>query len=117
MDLGLDHEKAVENMRLLSFCSLALESDDCVIEYKSLADTLQIEKAQVEVYIVEAIRQKMIDCKIDQCNERVVVHSVMQRKFGDEQWAELQTRLHSWKEHAQSLLDVVKRQRDSVRQH
>lgn len=110
--LGVDHAAAVENMRLLSLCSLALEHKE--IPYTVVAETLQINADKVEFYVVEAIRQNMIDAKIDQLRQVIVMHSVMQRVFGDQQWVLLQTRLHAWKDHAQALLDVVKRQKDAM---
>jgi len=107
--LGVDYAAAVENMRLLSLCSLALEHDQ--IPYQVVAETLQVPQPRVEEYVLKAITMKLIDARMDQLKEVIIVHSAMNRSFGMDQWKLMQTRLHAWKDQVEVLLDVIKHRR------
>ncbi|KAH0944041.1 hypothetical protein HID58_003678 [Brassica napus] len=89
--LGLVDEDCVTKMRLLSLVHLA--SDEFgKIPYTSIKDTLQLKGEEVEPWIVKAITAKLIDCKMDQINQAVIIRQVAsvetfrcsERKFGSD---------------------------------
>ncbi|KAH0852243.1 hypothetical protein HID58_094144 [Brassica napus] len=88
---GLVDEDCVTKMRLLSLVHLA--SDEFgKIPYTSIKDTLQLKGEEVEPWIVKAITAKLIDCKMDQINQAVIIRQVAsvetfrcsERKFGSD---------------------------------
>jgi alpha-N-acetylglucosamine transferase len=57
----------------------------------------QIEVDDVEEWTIEAIADKIIDAKIDQLNEEIVIMSTIKRKIDNEEWAAVQTKIQAWK--------------------
>ena len=43
---------------------------------------------EVEEWTIEAIADKIIDAKIDQLNEEIVIMSTIKRKIGHEEWGD-----------------------------
>ncbi|KAF2546379.1 hypothetical protein F2Q70_00024123 [Brassica cretica] len=72
---GLVDEDCVTKMRLLSLVDLA-SHESGKIPYTSIKDTLQVKEEEVELWIVKAITAKLIDCKMDQMNQVVIVRQV-----------------------------------------
>ncbi|KAL0855853.1 hypothetical protein Bca101_061006 [Brassica carinata] len=72
---GLVDEDCVTKMRLLSLVDLASDESG-KIPYASIKDTLQVKEEEVELWIVKAITAKLIDCKMDQMNQVVIVRQV-----------------------------------------
>ncbi|KAM5581173.1 hypothetical protein ABKV19_010412 [Rosa sericea] len=93
---GLVHEDCITKMRLISLVDLGSDESGR-IPYSLIRDTLQINEDEVEPWVVKAITAKLLDCKMDQMNEVVVVTRSTQRVFGKEQWHTLKTKLASWR--------------------
>jgi alpha-N-acetylglucosamine transferase len=47
----------------------------------------------VEEWTIEAIADKIIDAKIDQLNEEIVILSTIKRKIGKEEWQAIQAKI------------------------
>ena len=92
-------------MRLLSLCSLAAEHD--AIPYDTIVGTLQIEKGEVEHWVVKAVISKLLDARLDQLRETVLVHRSALRMFSQGKWSDLQGKLNAWKANVRSLLQSV----------
>merc|ERR1712070_92700 len=87
---GIEHEACERKMRLLS-----------------IASALHIGKDEVEMWVMEAIRNGLVNAKMDQIRELVVVSVCLERSFGTKQWACLKTSLSEWGDSVQGLLKVV----------
>jgi len=61
----------------------------------------------------------VIDAKLDQLNETIVINRGSQRLLADEQWVDIQSKLSAWKTSVRSLLGSVKavRQEQAMLQH
>jgi translation initiation factor 3 subunit M len=70
-DQGIDHDEALENMRLLSMCSLAAEHEE--IPYAVIAETLQVGDDEVEEWVVRTITSKLMEAKMDQLRKVVSI--------------------------------------------
>ncbi|KAF5725418.1 eukaryotic translation initiation factor 3 subunit M [Tripterygium wilfordii] len=92
---GLVHEDCIVKMRLMSLVDLASDESD-QIPYALIRDTLRINDDEVELWVVKAITAKLIDCKMDQMNEVLIVSRCTQRVFGHHQWLSLKTNLATW---------------------
>ncbi|KAM4722390.1 eukaryotic translation initiation factor 3 subunit M isoform 2-T2 [Rhinophrynus dorsalis] len=93
--LGLSHEQNLEKMRLLTFMGMAVENKD--ISFDTIQQELQIGADDVEAFVIDAVKTKMVYCKIDQTQKKVVVSHSTHRTFGKQQWQQLYDILNSWK--------------------
>jgi translation initiation factor 3 subunit M len=104
---ALDHEQIVDNMRLLSMCSLATEHAE--IPYEAIASDLDVPFEDVEHWVVKTISARLIDAKMDQLTRRVMISRCTHRIFGQGQWLELQSKLNSWKMNIRGILETLAR--------
>uniref|UniRef100_A0A3B4GR35 Eukaryotic translation initiation factor 3 subunit M n=1 Tax=Pundamilia nyererei TaxID=303518 RepID=A0A3B4GR35_9CICH len=93
--LGLSHEQNMAKMRLLTFMGMAVEFKE--ISFDTMQQELQIGADDVEAFVIDAVRTKMVYCKIDQTQRKVVVSHSTHRTFGKQQWQQLYDSLSSWK--------------------
>jgi translation initiation factor 3 subunit M len=107
-DNAFDLTELNRKIRLLTFATIALECKE--IEFAVLGEKLQISNDEIEEFVIEAIRSKVIKAKIDQLNDKVIVTSVTQRTFTTNEWKQLHATLLQWK----SNIDGVNRQIASV---
>jgi len=93
-------------MRLMSLLDL---SSCCSIEipYSAITESLQINDDEVEQWIVKAIAFKILDCKVDQLNQTVIVSWQTERIFGMPQWQGLHTKLGVWKGNIASAINTI----------
>ncbi|KAJ8796004.1 hypothetical protein J1605_002766 [Eschrichtius robustus] len=94
--LGLLHEQNMAKMRLLTFMGMAVESKE--ISFDTMQQELQIGADDVEAFVIDAVRTKMVYCKIDQTQRKVVVSHSTHRTFGKQQWQQLYDTLNAWKQ-------------------
>jgi translation initiation factor 3 subunit M len=102
---GIEHETAMENMRLLSICSLASSHEE--IPYAEIAKVLKISEDEVEDWVVKAISAKLMDAKMDQLGQVVIINRCSQRIFGQGEWKQLGEKLTAWKENVRTMLSTI----------
>lgn len=98
---GLSHEKNLHKMRVLTFMSMGEAKSE--VSFDDLSKELNISFEEIEEFVIEALRSKLVRAKVDQVNKKVVISSGTHRTFGVNQWQELRSRLEDWR---QSLLSV-----------
>lgn len=94
--LGLLHEQNMAKMRLLTFMGMAVENKE--ISFDTMQQELQIGADDVEAFVIDAVKTKMVYCKIDQTQRKVVVSHSTHRTFGKQQWQQLYDTLNTWKQ-------------------
>ncbi|KPP76707.1 eukaryotic translation initiation factor 3 subunit M-like, partial [Scleropages formosus] len=94
--LGLSHDQNMAKMRLLTFMGMAVEYKE--ISLDTMQQELQIGTDEVEAFVIDAVRTKMVYCKIDQTQRKVVVSHSTHRTFGKQQWQQLYDSLSAWKQ-------------------
>jgi len=105
---GLDQDKCLKNIRLLSFVTLASHGQK-QIPFTTIASTLQIPLDQVETWVIAAVSHNLITAKMDQLQQIVLVEKYLVRNFTNvEEWKELQSKLNQWKYHVKYVLDGFK---------
>lgn len=92
---GLNHEQNIKKMRLLSFMQLAESNPEMTFQH--LQDELQIGENEVEPFIIEVLKTKLVRARMDQKARKVHISSTMHRTFGKPQWLQLRDLLHAWK--------------------
>ncbi|KAL3526608.1 hypothetical protein ACH5RR_011264 [Cinchona calisaya] len=103
---GLVHEDCIAKMRLMSLVDLA-SNESGQIPYSLIKETLHIDDDEVESWVVKAITAKLIDCKIDQMNEIIIVRRCTERIFGPHQWEILRTKLASWRGNVANVISSI----------
>lgn len=102
---GLDSSQCERYMKILSLCSLAAEHEE--IPYQTVADTLQSDVTEVEAWVIAAVESGLLEAKMDQLSQKVMVERCVVRRFDMEQWKALQSRLESWKSNVASVLETL----------
>ncbi|KAF5748921.1 eukaryotic translation initiation factor 3 subunit M [Tripterygium wilfordii] len=103
---GLVHEDCIAKMRLMSLVDLASDESG-QIPYALIRDTLRINDDEVELWVVKAITAKLIDGKMDQMNQVLIVSRCTQRVFGHHQWISLRTRLATWRDNITNVIGTI----------
>lgn len=98
---GLSHENNVHKMRVLTFMSLGESTSE--VSFDDLCKELNIGTEEIEDFIIEALRSKLIRTRIDQVNKKVIISSATHRTFGTNQWQELRSRLEDWRQNLRSV--------------
>ncbi|KAE8021425.1 hypothetical protein FH972_007317 [Carpinus fangiana] len=107
---GLVHEDCIMKMRLMSLVDLASDESG-QIPYALIRDTLRINDDEVELWVVKAITVKLIDCKMDQMNQVVIVSRCTERVFGQHQWETLRTKLAAWRGNIANVISTIQANR------
>ncbi|KAJ1958928.1 hypothetical protein GGI12_004609 [Dipsacomyces acuminosporus] len=105
--LGVDLEKASDKMRLLTIASLAAENLGQDVSFDAIAQAIDVDIEDVEVWIIDVIRAGLIQGKMNQVTGTVLPTRSTYRTFGSEQWSILAARLDQWKESLQKLQPVI----------
>ncbi|KAI9153147.1 hypothetical protein LWI28_006718 [Acer negundo] len=103
---GLVHEDCISKMRLMSLVDLG-SNESGQIPYDLIRDTLRISDDEVETWVVKAITAKLIDGKMDQMNQVVIVSRCTERVFGQQQWLTLRTKLATWKGNIANVISTI----------
>lgn len=102
----INKDIAVDKMRLLTFASLGIESQD--LSYNSIATALQIPEDLVEEWVIRAIGSRLVDAKINQLKSSVAIYRSTQRQFTREEWQPLSERINIWKANISDLLSALR---------
>ena len=92
--LGLSHEQNLQKMRLLTFMQMAETRGE--ISFDQIQADLQLNADQVEAFVIDVLRTRLVKAKVDQVQRRVLVSATMHRTFGRPQWQTLRDTLNKW---------------------
>lgn len=113
--LGIDdsHAEVLSNkIRLLTLATIAASSQTRSVPYSTIASALQIPSEDVEMWVIDTIRAGLVEGKLSQLKQEFLVQRATYRVFGEKQWAEIQGRLNVWRRSLESVLQVVKTERE-----
>jgi translation initiation factor 3 subunit M len=65
---------------------------------------LDISKDDVELWLIDVIRAGLVEGKLSQARQELLVHRSTYRTFGREEWEELDSRLEDWKVALETVL-------------
>ncbi|CAM6014166.1 unnamed protein product [Sphagnum balticum] len=99
---GLVHEECITKMRLMSLTGLASKGSG-EITYAVVQEALKITDDEVEYWIVRAIGLKLLEAKMDQLRQVVIISRCIERVFGLAQWRDLLGKLTSWKDNVNNV--------------
>lgn len=108
-DNGLSYEDARSKIKLLAIASLCLGKSE--IHLSEVAKVIEEKEDNVEPWVVRALSDGVIDGRIDQLNQKVMIKSAFQRKFGKEEWEFLDNKLQSWVDNLESVIKFIGEQK------
>lgn len=99
--LSLSHDANMHKMRLLTFMQMAESRKE--LPYADLERELQMTPQQVENFVIDVVKTKLVKAHIDQVAGKIIVSCTMHRTFGRAQWQQLRDTLTK---HAANLKQV-----------
>ena len=111
---GMDQAALVRKMRLLTLASLAASTQSRALPYLHISRALQIPLSDVEMWVIDVIRAGLVEGKLSQTNQTVLIQRCTYRVFGEKQWAEVAGRLDTWRSSLEGVLSVIRQEREKV---
>ena len=108
---GLDDTILHRKMRLLTLASLAASTPSRSLQYRQIAQALQIPSEDVEMWVIDVIRAGLVEGKLSQSNKTFLIHRSTYRVFTEKQWTEVQGRLDTWRSSLENVLDIIRQER------
>ena len=120
---GLTEHELVVKKSYVQICTLSTEVTN--FSYQDLAQLLnvsnfdavsiflihfcclQIDVEEIELWAIDAIQNKIIDAKIDQLNEVIVIKSHMLREIKLQEWKAIQAKIRAWKDRFERIQTVL----------
>merc|ERR1711954_393100 len=91
-------------MKLLSFMQLAENRSE--VSFAEIQHSIQIGE-EVEEFLIDVIKTKLVRAKIAQGDNMVHVSSTMHRTFGPGDWQQLHQLLSQWKNNIHTVKDQM----------
>jgi hypothetical protein len=104
-DEGLTQEEVVLKKSYVQICSLSTEKTN--FKYEDLAQLLNIKTNEVEMWAIEAITKRIIDAKIDQKNQEIIIKSHQLREIKKQEWLQIQNKVRHWREKFDRMQQVL----------
>ncbi|EYE93283.1 PCI domain protein [Aspergillus ruber CBS 135680] len=101
-----------DKMRLLTLTSLAASTPSRSLPYSTIASALRVPAEDVEKWVIDTIRAGLVEGKLSQLRQEFLVHRATYRVFGEKQWSEVQGRLMVWRRSLESVLGVIRNERE-----
>lgn len=109
---GLDAGALNRKMRLLTLASIAAATGQTrSLPYGHIAKALQIPSEDVEMWVIDVIRAGLVEGKLSQLNQTFLIHRSTYRVFGENQWREVASRLHMWRNSLFGVLQVIQQEK------
>jgi len=98
---GLVHENNIHKMRILTMLTLSTQTKE--LPFAKLQTELTLNEDELEEFVIDMVKSKLVHAKIDEINQRVIIRSTSRRAFETDQWKEVQYKLSSWLENVQII--------------
>jgi translation initiation factor 3 subunit M len=102
----LDVNTVLDEMRLLALGSLGAKESNS-LTYAQVATKLDLKKSDFETWMVNAIGRGVVEAKIDQLNETIVINKVSYHVFKDEDWINISSQLKKWRASVRKVAQTV----------
>jgi translation initiation factor 3 subunit M len=108
---GINLDEITYKIRLLTLNSLAKKQS--LISYDQIAKALEISEDDVEFYVIDATSSGILEARIDQLNQTIIIRYSPSRQFDKQQWLSLNEKLDKWKDNISHLLTVLRASKGS----
>lgn len=100
-DIGLNHISNITKMRILTTLSLSIQEKE--ISFAYLKEILGFEDENIEEYIIDMVKSKLVHAKIDEMNQKMIIRSANVRTLGLNEWQQLEQKIETWYTNIQSI--------------
>lgn len=116
-DATLDPTVLERKMRLLTLATLCATAASSTrsVPYSAIKSSLNLDassSSDVELWIIDVIRAGLVEGKMSQSTQTLLVHRATYRVFDDRQWRVVAGRLDQWKESLLQVLKVVRHEKE-----
>jgi len=80
------------------------------MKYTELAELLDIKDDDVEEWAITAINNDIIDARIDQINEEIVIKTSRLRVLNEAEWLKVKNKITVWKQRFAAIENVLQHQ-------
>jgi len=101
--LGLKHEENFKKMQALTFLQMAETHSE--LSFDVLEKELQIQPNQIEGFVIDVLKTRLVRARLDQCARKVHIISALKRSFNRQQWEQLRQVLVEWKSNLSVITD------------
>lgn len=101
----ITEEEAITKKSYLQICTLSTQTSN--FKYSELSKLLNIAEDDIEEWAIEAIHNQIMDAKIDQFREEIVIKSHIMREIKAPEWQAIQAKIHLWKEKFEAMRHVL----------
>jgi translation initiation factor 3 subunit M len=101
--MNLNNTQLMKKMRILTLISMAEKSQE--VFFSQIQKELQLEPDEVEVFIIDSLKTKLLTARIDQANKKLVVQSAVKRALAKQHWTQIRDILTIWKTSIHNLKD------------
>ncbi|KAF8592729.1 PCI domain-containing protein [Ramaria rubella] len=113
-EFELDKTQLERKIRLLVLADLGSRNIGRDVPYSEIASALKIEVSQVEAWVIDVIRTRLLSGRLSQPRQTLHITRSTSRSFGRGEWETLERRLSTWKYGLQGILEVVAAARKSA---
>ena len=108
---GVDAVACMADMRLVALAALGAREGGGVLTYDQCAAKLNVSVDDVEEWVVRAIARGVVEAKMDQLAQTVVITESHRAVFrNDAQWIAVSTQLKRWKASVRNVSQSVRTQ-------
>ncbi|WVQ94122.1 hypothetical protein IAU59_001200 [Kwoniella sp. CBS 9459] len=109
---GFTTDSVLRKLRLIALLSLCVKSETRQLGYAPVAKALGVDESEVEAWVIDAIRSKLITARISQPLSLIRIQTISSlstssRRFGPSEWQLLEKRLGEWKKSVSEARQVV----------
>ena len=92
-------DEAILKKQYIQVCSLDEgATQEKVRSFAEISKLLGIGEDDIEEWIIEAMSNGIIDAKIDQINEKVIVKTTMLRVLNEKEWMKIKDKIAVWRQ-------------------
>jgi len=81
-----------------------------VLSFSELAKLLDLQEDEIEEWAITAITNDIIDGRIDQLNQNIIIKTHKLRQLNNTEWLKVQAKVAAWKHKFQSIHHVLEKQ-------
>jgi len=93
--MNLDHAMMTKKMRILTLISMAEKSPE--VSFSHIQKELELGPEEVERFIIDALKTKLLAARIEQANQKVVVQNAVKRAITKAHWVQIRDTLVRWR--------------------
>ncbi|CAN6597402.1 hypothetical protein TRVA0_001S04214 [Trichomonascus vanleenenianus] len=112
---GVNAETVEKKVKVLNLASLASSAPARTVSYDAIASALNIDKEEVEMWVIDAIRAGLVEGRLCQMEQQFDIHRASPvGKFGIEEWKLVQNRLDQWRTSLKEIAEVLRNSRENA---